>query len=190
MPLVSWRLLIPQWAYRSWDMGNFLLLLFWIYFVYLWLGHFLLLQCLWFTGLVFWWSVLVCLFHSSWVFCPRIILLLHKYLFCLWAQKFCLPLVPVCWSGFLLYFLVALRDILFPGFLFDFFPETFHIFVVLFFSILCFLLFSCTFLFRVSFFDFGVWLNPPWVYLVVFIYSWAFYPCSLDICWIILACFH
>jgi hypothetical protein len=37
-------------------------------------------------------------------------LLFHIYLFCLWALKFCLPIFPVHWSGFQLYFSVGLRE--------------------------------------------------------------------------------
>jgi hypothetical protein len=44
--------------------------------------------------------VLVCSFCSFWVFCLRILLFLHVYIFCFWALKFSLLLVPVCWSGF------------------------------------------------------------------------------------------
>jgi hypothetical protein len=48
----------------------------WIYFVTPWLTPFLLLQCPWFTRLVFSWShwIPVYSFHSSWVFCLRVLL--------------------------------------------------------------------------------------------------------------------
>jgi hypothetical protein len=62
-------------------LGNFLLLFCWIYYISLWLSC--LLQCSWFSGLVFWWShwVLVYSFHSSWDFCLRVLLFFLYYLF-------------------------------------------------------------------------------------------------------------
>jgi hypothetical protein len=65
--LVSWRLPVPEWANLSQDLGNFLLLFYWIYYESLKLV--LLFQCPWVSGLVFWWSWWVpsLSFHRSWV---------------------------------------------------------------------------------------------------------------------------
>jgi hypothetical protein len=74
--LVFWRLLVSEWAKLSQDLGNFMLLYYWIYYMSLWLAPLLLLQCPWFSGLVFWWShwVLAYYFHSSWVVWLRFLL--------------------------------------------------------------------------------------------------------------------
>jgi hypothetical protein len=49
-------------------LGNFLLLFCWIYYTYLWIAP--LLQCPWFSGLVFWWDcrVVAYSFCNSWPF--------------------------------------------------------------------------------------------------------------------------
>jgi hypothetical protein len=112
------------------------------------LGNFLLLfccipllQCPWFIGLVFWWihRVLVYSFCNSLVFCPRSLLFFHTYVLYFQALKFCLfQSLGVAFKYW--FFLVVLKDFLFPGFLFIF-PEAFHIFVILLFHILCCLCF-------------------------------------------------
>jgi hypothetical protein len=90
--------------------------------VSLWLAPLFLLQCPWFSSLVFWQShwVLAYSFHSSrvvWLGFLRYIF--FKFLFYLQSLRFCLLLVLVCWSGLPLCFLFDYRDFLFPGFLSD-----------------------------------------------------------------------
>jgi hypothetical protein len=78
-------------------------------------------------------------FHSSWVFSLRI-LVLFKYVFCFWALKFsytCSSLQD-CLSTV---FLILLKEILFPEFLFDSFFEIFHIFGKVLFRFLCCLIY-------------------------------------------------
>jgi hypothetical protein len=64
----------------------------WIYYVYFWLAPLFLLWCPWFTGLVFLWShrVLAYSFHSSWIFCLRILLFFFNvyFVFKLWHSVF------------------------------------------------------------------------------------------------------
>jgi hypothetical protein len=63
-------------------LGNFLLLLYWLYYVSLWLAPLLLLQCPWFSGLVFWWV-------SDFLHIPFTALELFDWDF------FCFSLIPI-----------------------------------------------------------------------------------------------
>jgi hypothetical protein len=76
--LMSWRFPVHEWATLSQDLEIFLLLFCYIYIQYfrtLWFAPLLLLQCPWFTGLVFSWSHwdLAYSFHSSWVIGLRVL---------------------------------------------------------------------------------------------------------------------
>jgi hypothetical protein len=170
-----------------------LLLFCWIYYVYLWFGPILLLQCLWCAGLVFRLNcrVLLCSFCNSWVFCLRILLSFHIYLFCLWALKFYIPLVPVCWSSFQLYYLVDLRDFLFTTFLFDFLYLILSVSSLYSSFISCIIFFiSYTSIFIVSLVSFWSFLKSSLSSFSCFcVFLRFFYPCSLDICWTVFACF-
>jgi hypothetical protein len=127
-------------------------------------------------------------FHKFSVFCLSIVLFLLYYVFCVWALKFFITLVPICWGVLQLHFFwfkelfVSRVSIWF----FSFF-DTFQTFVKLLFNMsYCFLYFINLIYYNFLGFVLMCYWNKLWVKLDVSVSSPVFYPDSLSIHWVVL----